>query len=168
MLAMPRILGHGFNPLTVYYCHGADGRLTGMIYEVNNTFGERHSYVIPARPEAGGMVRHACAKDFYVSPFMDLDLAYSFRLRPPGETVLTAVDVRDEKDLVLAATFLGRREELTDWQILKAWLGHPWMSLGVIVAIHVEALKIWLNRGSNLSVAVEPSHARLSRDIFPI
>jgi DUF1365 family protein len=143
MLVMPRVLGHGFNPLTVYWCHGPDGALSAILYEVNNTFGERHSYLIPATLERG-MVRQACAKDFYVSPFMDMDLAYAFRLRPPGETVMTAVDVRDETDLVLATSFLGRRAELSDLGLAAAWLTHPWMSLGVLAAIHLEALKLWL------------------------
>ncbi|THD77155.1 MAG: DUF1365 domain-containing protein [Phenylobacterium sp.] len=144
MLTMPRILGHSFNPLTVYFCHAQDGRLSAMLYEVNNTFGERHSYLIPAHPDRGGMVRQSCAKEFYVSPFMDMDLEYAFRLRPPGETVLTAIDVRDDKDLVLAANFIGRRTELSDWALLKAWLTHPWMTVGVLAAIHIEALRMWL------------------------
>jgi uncharacterized protein len=142
MLAMPQILGRAFNPLTVYFCHGADGALSAILYEVNNTFGERHSYLIPA-PNAA-LVKQACAKQFYVSPFMDMDLSYAFRILRPEERVLVAVDTSDADGLVLAASFSGERRPLSDGQLLKAWLTHPWMTLGVVAAIHVEALKIWL------------------------
>ncbi|MBI1197685.1 MAG: DUF1365 family protein [Phenylobacterium sp.] len=143
ILAMPRILGMGFNPLTVYYCHREDGALSAILYEVNNTFGERHSYLIPAE-EAAPIVRQACDKGFYVSPFMDMDLAYSFRLRPPADEVQVLVDVDDAEGRVLAAGFVGERRELTDQALIRAWLGHPWMTVGVLAAIHWEALFIWM------------------------
>jgi DUF1365 family protein len=142
LLAMPKVLGHAFNPLTVYFCHGADGALSAILYEVNNTFGERHSYLIPA-PDAG-VIRQGCAKDFYVSPFMDMELAYEFRILRPDAQVLVAVDVRDAEGLVLTTSFAGERRELTDANLLRAWLTHPWMTLGSLAAIHWEALFIWL------------------------
>jgi DUF1365 family protein len=142
MLAFPRIFGLGFDPLTVFFCHAADGALAAILYEVNNTFGERHSYLIPV--SGGGLVRQACDKDFYVSPFMDMGLAYDFCVRPPGDTVGVAIDVHDDAGVVLAASFHGDRRPLTDRGLLRAWLTHPWMTLGVLAAIHVEALKIWL------------------------
>lgn len=146
MLTMPRVLGHGFNPLTVYFCHRKDGTLSALLYEVTNTFGERHAYLIPVVAEEP-VVRQGCAKEFYVSPFMDMDLSYSFRIRPPDETVRVQVDTHDAEGLVLAASFLGRRRRLSDAGLLEAWLGHPWMSLGVLAAIHWEALRIWLKGG---------------------
>jgi hypothetical protein len=142
VLAMPRILGTGFNPLTCYYCHRADGALSAILYEVNNTFGERHSYLIPA--DDAPVVKQACEKGFYVSPFMDMDLSYSFRMRPPGDQVQVFVDVDDAEGRVLAAGFAGRRQDLTDRNLFRAWLTHPWMTLGVLAAIHWEALFIWL------------------------
>jgi DUF1365 family protein len=147
MLAMPRILGMGFNPITVYFCHRPDGALSAILYEVNNTFGERHSYLIPA--EDAPVVKQACDKGFYVSPFMDMDLSYAFRVRPPGsgkmaEQVQVLVDVDDAEGRVLATGFVAERRELTDRALLKAWLTHPWMSVGVVGAIHWEALFIWL------------------------
>ena len=84
LLCMPRILGHVFNPLSIYYCHHPDGRLGAMLYEVNNTFGDRHSYLIPASDD-GGEIRQSADKRLYVSPFMDLDMVYDFRLTLPGE-----------------------------------------------------------------------------------
>jgi DUF1365 family protein len=142
MLAMPQILGRAFNPLTVYFCHAPNRTLTAILYEVNNTFGERHSYLIPA-PNAA-LIKQGCAKEFYVSPFMDMDLTYAFRILRPEERVLVAVDTSDADGLILTASFSGERRPLTDAALVKAWLTHPWMSVGVVAAIHFEALKIWL------------------------
>ena len=143
MLCMPRILGGVFNPLTVYFCHRPDGELSAVLYEVNNTFGDRHSYLIPANGQAP-VIEQGTAKGFYVSPFMDMDLAYGFRILPPGDQVSVAVDVSDTQGRLLAAAFAGPRVELTDAALWRAWLAHPLMTLGVMSAIHWEALKIWL------------------------
>jgi len=153
MLAMPQILGQAFNPLTVYFCHAPDRSLSAILYEVNNTFGERHSYLIPA-PNAA-LVKQACAKQFYVSPFMDMALSYAFRILRPEERVLVAVDVSDAEGLVLSASFSGERRPLTDRALLRAWLTYPWMTLGVLAAIHLEALKIWL-KGEKVRVRPLP------------
>jgi DUF1365 family protein len=147
ILAMPRILGLGFNPLTVYFCHQPDGALSAILYEVNNTFGERHSYLIPA--DDSPVVKQACDKGFYVSPFMDMDLSYAFRVRPPQATkvagqVQVLVDVDDAEGRVLATGFVAERQDLTDRNLARAWLTHPWMTVGVVAAIHWEALFIWL------------------------
>lgn len=142
LLAMPRILGGGFNPLSVFFCHRPDGALSAILYEVNNTFGERHSYLIPATDAP--ILRQACDKGFYVSPFMDMDLRYAFRVRPPGEAVQVLIDVDDAEGRLLSTGFVAQRRELTDDALLRAWLTHPWMTLGVLPAIHWEALKIWL------------------------
>ena len=160
LMAMPRILGGGFNPISVFYCHRLDGALSAILYEVNNTFGERHSYLIAApepdlrsgskNEEFGDtpVLKQACDKGFYVSPFMDMDLTYAFRLRPPAgidrEPVQVLVDVDDAQGRVLATGFAGTRQALTDANLLRAWLTHPWMTLGVVAAIHWEALFIWL------------------------
>ena len=142
LLAMPQILGNAFNPITVYFCHAPNRTLSAILYEVNNTFGERHSYLIPA-PNAA-LIKQGCAKQFYVSPFMDMDLTYAFRILRPEERVLVAVDTSDADGLILAASFSGERRPLTDGALIKALLTHPWMTLGTIAAIHFEALKIWL------------------------
>ena len=145
VLCMPRVFGGVFNPLTVYFCHGPDGRLSAILYEVNNTFGERHSYLIPASEAAcADLVEQGADKAFFVSPFMDMDLRYAFRIRPPGEAVSVGVEVSDGEGPVLSAAFAGRRRPLTDRALAGAVLSHPWMILGVMAAIHWEALKIWL------------------------
>ncbi|MCZ7660171.1 MAG: DUF1365 family protein [Xanthobacteraceae bacterium] len=81
LLCMPRTLGYCFNPLSVYFCHRGDGALAAVIYEVHNTFGARHSYVLPAA--GAGAVRQHCRKSFYVSPFLDMELRYDFRVAVP-------------------------------------------------------------------------------------
>ena len=87
LLCYPRLLGYTFNPLSVYFCYRAAGRLALLIYEVRNTFGEIHAYVLPVR--AGEMsaagVRQEQNKLFYVSPFIDMAMRYHFRVSPPGE-----------------------------------------------------------------------------------
>jgi DUF1365 family protein len=162
LLAMPQILGNAFNPITVYFCHAPNRTLSAILYEVNNTFGERHSYLIPA-PNAA-LIKQGCAKQFYVSPFMDMDLTYAFRILRPEERVLVAVDTSDAEGLILAASFSGERRPLTDGALIKAWLTHPWMTLGTIAAIHFEALKIWL-KGEK--VRVRPPKPERSVTVSP-
>lgn len=143
LLCMPRLLGYAFNPLSIYFCHDDGGRLVCLIYEVNNTFGQRHSYVIPV-DGGDGVVRQSCAKRFYVSPFLDMDLTYDFHIGPPGEAVTIGVTVRDADGAVLTTGFSGTRRAITDRSLLGAFLGHPLMTLKVVVGIHWEALRIWL------------------------
>ncbi|MBU1346300.1 MAG: DUF1365 domain-containing protein [Alphaproteobacteria bacterium] len=142
LLTMPRILGYGFNPLSVYFCHHADGNLAALLYEVTNTFHERHSYLValPSAP-APGTVRQTTEKTFFVSPFMDMDLTYDFTVRPPGEAVSVVVAVRRGDQPILTASFAGQRRPLTDAEILRAWLTHPLLTFKVMWGIHWEAAK---------------------------
>jgi DUF1365 family protein len=142
LLAMPRILGKGFNPLSVFFCHDADGKMVATVHAVRNTFGQRHDYVLPADKVRGGWVEQGARKAFYVSPFLPMDLRYAFEIAPPKESVHVGVDVLDEEGLMLTATFSGQRQELTDRAIWKALANHPWQVAGVLAAIHWEALKI--------------------------
>jgi DUF1365 family protein len=144
LLAMPRVLGHAFNPISLFYCHGRDGGLRAIVHQVNNTFGERHSYVIPAEADADGVVRQRCDKGFYVSPFLPMDLRYDFTIRPPAEATSLAIAVSDAEGVILHAAFAGERKPLTDAAILSAWLRHPLLSLKVLAGIHWEALFTWL------------------------
>lgn len=141
-LLMPRILGRTFNPLTVYFCHDAAADLAAILYEVHNTFGERHGYMIAAGsgPDA---VRQRAPKRFHVSPFMDMDLDYRFEVTPPGEAVAIRIAVSDAAGAMLTASFAGRGEPMTDLSLLRAWIAHPWQTVGVLAAIHWEALKIF-------------------------
>lgn len=142
LLCMPRILGYGFNPLSVYFCHDRDGALSAILYEVRNTFGQDHGYLI-AVPEDDSPVSQTAPKRFYVSPFMDMDLTYRFTVSPPGEAVAVRVEVIDADGVVLTAGFTGQRSPLTDAGLLSALIRHPLLSFGVMAAIHWEALKIF-------------------------
>ena len=143
LLTMPRVLGHAFNPLSVFFCHRPDGGLAAMLYQVNNTFGERHTYVVPAEPDAAGLVRQSCDKAFHVSPFMDMALTYRFRVLPPGDAVSVGIQVADDAGKLLTAAFAAQRRPLTDAALLRAFLSAPLLGLKVLAAIHWEALLIW-------------------------
>lgn len=141
MLCYPRMLGYVFNPLTVYFCHARDGSLAAVIYEVHNTHGERHAYVMPG---GDGVVRHSCAKGFFVSPFMPMDCVYHFTITPPGDHVSVGIVEADGEGTLLTATFSGAHSPLTDAALLRAVLAHPLMTLKVTAAIHWEAIKLLL------------------------
>lgn len=146
ILCLPRIFGYVFNPLSVYFCYGADGKLGCLLYEVNNTFGQRHTYVIPVVPLPGNedaVVRQACRKAFYVSPFMDMDMTYRFRILAPAERVSVGVVVGRAGQTVLSTLFSGHRRPLSDHSVLRAIFAYPLLSLKVIAAIHWEALRLW-------------------------
>ncbi len=146
ILCMPRVLGYGFNPLSVYFCHHADGRLMATIYEVSNTFGERHSYIIAVDSKTAetGEIRQQAKKDFYVSPFLDQDLTYHFRLERPGERISVAVEVRTDDEPMLLASLTGERRRLDDAGLAWLLVAHPFLTGKVIAAIHWEALRLVL------------------------
>lgn len=152
LLTMPRILGYAFNPLSVYFCHapataGEAGALQAILYEVNNTFGQRHSYLIPvdaAAPEQpDACIEQRCDKDFHVSPFLGLDLHYRFRVRPPGDSLRVGIQACDAQGPLLVASLDARRRPLTDAALLRAFFSHPLLTLKVVGAIHWQALKLW-------------------------
>ena len=149
LLTMPRILGYAFNPLSVYYCDRPDGGLQAILYEVNNTFGQRHSYLIPvdeAQREATHIDQH-CAKRFHVSPFIDLDMRYAFHVEPPAAArpgLAVGITVADADGPVLVARVDARRKALSDAALAQAFVTHPLLTLKVVAAIHWEALRLWL------------------------
>ena len=144
LLTMPRLLGWAFNPLSIFFCYSKDGGLRAILWEVDNTFGERHGYMIPVEATGpDGRITQRCSKQFYVSPFMDLDLGYSFEVSPPGDTLAIRIDTSDRDGLVLRARHLARRRDLTDAALLKAFVSIPFLTLRVVGGIHWEALKIW-------------------------
>jgi len=142
LLCLPRVLGYVFNPLSVYFCYTPDQALTAIVYEVSSTFGERHSYLMPAEPDAKGVVRQSAAKRLHVSPFMDMDLDYQFRIRPPGDALDITIRTLDQEGLLLNARFSAERQALNDASLLKAWFTHPLLTLKVIAGIHWEAARL--------------------------
>ena len=143
VLCYPRILGYVFNPLSVWFCHDEQGALKAIVYEVHNTYEERHAYVLPVGEETR-LVRHGCPKNFYVSPFLSRDCSYQFRIRPPGDDVAVAIHEVEAGRPILNASFAGERRPLTDGTLLKTLLAYPLMTLKVITAIHYEAVRLML------------------------
>ncbi|MBV9843007.1 MAG: DUF1365 domain-containing protein [Sphingomonadaceae bacterium] len=145
LLTMPRILGFAFNPLSVYFCHRRDDTLAAIVYEVNNTFGERHSYLLPAAA-ATLPIRHATRKTFHVSPFMAMDMAYAFRVTPPGGDLAIAITGSDRAGPLITAALRAERRPLDDRQLLRAFFAFPLLTFKVVAAILWEALKLWIKR----------------------
>lgn len=143
VLAYPRVLGYVFNPLSVFFCYRADGQLAVILYEVSNTYREKHTYVVPVDGTAGPVIRQEAAKAFHVSPFLPLEGRYSFLIEPPGPHVAIGVNLHDDEGILLATSFKGERKPLTDRTLAAAFLKFPLMTLKVIAGIHWEALRLW-------------------------
>lgn len=146
VLCYPRLFGYAFNPLSVFFCYSASGGLQAILYEVHNTFGQRHTYLIPVVPAQRDTVRQSCAKQFYVSPFIPMEGSYDFRVRPPRERVRIAITESDAEGPLLHAMFSGKRRPLTSRRLLSTLITHPLMTVKVIAGIHWEALQLWLKR----------------------
>ena len=149
LLCFPRVLGYTFNPLSIFFCHDAAGQLAAIIYEVHNTFGDRHVYLFRitdgdgASAARSAVLTHATDKTFHVSPFIDMTPRYRFRLREPGETLSILIREADAQGDLLLATLHGEAAAFNDRNLAKLFVTHPLMTLKVIVAIHWEALRLW-------------------------
>lgn len=143
LVCMPRVLGSAFNPLSVFYCWTSAG-LDALIYEVRNTFGQSHSYVMQVREREGKVAPHECDKLLFVSPFMDMALRYRFLVTIPGETLNLKILERDESGVVLTALLAARRLEPKSATLLALALRQFLGGLKVLGAIHFEALRLWL------------------------
>lgn len=146
ILCLPRILGYVFNPLSVYFCRDGAGHLIAVLYEVSNTFGESHTYVLTVDDDADGLVRHAFDKVFYVSPFIPMECRYDVSVRAPGDVASIAIREHDGDGQLLAATFHGRREALDDRFLARALVRFPLLTLKVIAGIHWDAFRLWTKR----------------------
>lgn len=144
LFCMPRMLGYTFNPLSVYFCHDRAERLVAILYEVSNTFGERHSYLLRVTQDEDGTVRQQAQKCFFVSPFMDMALTYGFRVRPPQERYQLSITVSDAEGPVLTAVHKAERVPLSDRSLARAFLAFPMVTMKVVAGIYWEAAKIWV------------------------
>ncbi|MDB5503174.1 MAG: hypothetical protein JWR89_3076 [Tardiphaga sp.] len=151
LLCYPRLLGYTFNPLSAYFCYRADGELALIIYEVRNTFGDIHAYVLPVQPgqRSAAGIRQEQDKLFYVSPFIEMPMRYHFRVSPPGQSVKLRILETDTGGPLLAATFNGSRRALTTAALLTSFFSLPMVTFKIMAAIHWEALRLWI-KGARL------------------
>lgn len=164
LLTMPRVLGYGFNPISVFYCEHADGALRAIVVEVHNTFGEHHCYVLHEQgapmvwPAAGGK-----AKRFHVSPFFDRSGGYRFYFMAPEQRLGVGIRLFDAagERLRIATTLSGERRALGSREILRAALAVPLMTFKVTAAIHWQAFKLWL-RGAVFHRKPDPQRPNVS------
>lgn len=142
----PRVLGYVFNPLSVFYAYAEDNRLLAMIYDVHNTFGERHSYVFLVEDDAVSPagIRQACDKVFHVSPFIPMAMRYRFRMLPPGDTMRWRILETDAEGPLLSATYSATRRPLTSASIAGLMARMPGLTWKIIAGIHFEALRLWM------------------------
>lgn len=142
----PRIFGRVFNPLSVYYAYDRNEQPLALVYEVKNTFGENHTYV--CKIESGEMtpagIRQSRSKVFYVSPFIEMQARYNFRMNLPGEQLKWRIMETDPSGPLLAATYNGYRRAMSTQSILACLLQIPLLTWKIVGGIHFEALKLWL------------------------
>jgi DUF1365 family protein len=164
LLCMPRSFGHCFNPLSIYFCHDASGHLPAMIYQVHNTFGERHSYVIRVAGSSE-TVRQQCRKAFHVSPFLEMALAYEFRVLRPDKRIAVGIRVTKDDEAVLVAGLVGVRRALSDRTLVGLGLTMPAITIKTLAGIHWEALRLWLK---GLRYHPKPAPPRDAISVTPV
>ena len=142
LLCYPRILGYVFNPLSVFFIYDQNEKLISILYEVKNTFGEQHTYIFKIDGNAK-FFQHKCSKKFHVSPFIEMDCIYSFKLLKPGEKISVIIDQYQMEEKILYASQDGNRVDFNSQELLKSYLRHPLMTFKIISAIHFEAFKLW-------------------------
>jgi uncharacterized protein len=153
MLANARVLGHVFNPLSVFWCYDSSGQLAGVVAEVHNTYGERHAYLL--RPDEAGVA--VTGKAFHVSPFFDINGTYELRFTLRPDLVGTTVTLRREGTVAFSAAFEGRPEPATSRNLARRLIRQPLMTQRVSALIRVHGIWLWL-RG--LPVRAHPHHIR--------
>jgi DUF1365 family protein len=137
----PRVLGYTFKPVSFWYCHATDGALRAIVVEVNNTFGERHCYLLD-RPHYG--VEQRASKVFHVSPFCDVQGDYRFRFMRTHDRTVARIDHDDATGPLIETSVSGALEPMTRAALKRALWGYPLMTLMVMTRIHWQALKLWL------------------------
>ncbi|MBS1155220.1 MAG: hypothetical protein H6R07_1144 [Proteobacteria bacterium] len=141
----PRVLGYVFNPVSFWYCHNRSGQLIAILAEVNNTFGGMHSYLLHKWGESiadGDELQ--TDKLFHVSPFNEIEGGYRFRFQLERAVQLCCIDYDDADGELLLTSISGKPQVWSAGALLKAFLRMPFLTLGMIVRIHWQALKLWL------------------------
>jgi len=144
----PRVFGYAFKPVSFWFCHDPGGALRAVVAEVNNTFGERHCYLLAG--ERGEPIRAGtelrARKALHVSPFCSVEGGYRFRFLDAGGRALMRVDYDDARGPLLVTSMSGRLSALGPASCARALFGYPWFTLGVTARIHWQALRLWIRR----------------------
>ena len=143
LLCYPRILGYVFNPLSVFFVYDQNENLVSILYEVKNTFGEQHTYFFKVENQ-NKLIQNNCSKKFHVSPFIEMNCNYFFKILNPAQKLSVIIDQYDQKGKILFASQDGERSDLTGKNLMKSYLKHPLMTFKIISAIHFEAFKLWM------------------------
>ena len=151
MLASARVLGHVFDPLSVFWCYDSDGVLACVVAEVRNTYGERHAYLL--RPDEAGTA--VTGNGFYVSPFFDVGGTYQLRFTLRPDLVAATVTLRRHGAVAFSAAFRGRPEPATAPALARRLIRQPLMPQRVSALIRVHGIWLWLHR---LPVRPRPHH----------
>ena len=140
LLCYPRVFGYVFNPLSVFYCY-ENNDLRAIFYEVKNTFNEQHTYIFKIKDNE--KIEQKCKKKFYVSPFMDMETYYNFKLLNPKEKLSIFIKQTSGEETVLTATQTGDKKEFSFKQLLINFFKYPLMTIKIISSIHYEAFFLW-------------------------
>ena len=143
LTTFPRVLGYAFKPVSFWHCHGRDGKLVAVLAEVNNTFGERHVYLL--RTDDPDATLHA-DKVFHVSPFLPVRGSYSFAFQVAEDHFRARVDYDDGSGDALRTAWWGRSEALSGRACLRAFFLYPLMTWNVIARIHLQAARLFFKR----------------------
>ena len=153
----PRVLGHAFKPVSFWFCERADSSLAAVVVEVNNTFGERHCYLLHG-PQLAWGAEQAATKVFHVSPFCRVDGNYRFRFLRTDDHVVSCVDHDDAQGPLLLTSLSGRLRPLTPRSARTAFFAMPALTLMIVARIHWQALKLALKRVPFFSKPQPPEH----------
>ena len=141
LLSFVRMYGLVFNPFSVYFCY-TNSVLSSIVYEVKNTFGEQHSYIFKTKDNKA--IINNCTKKFHVSPFIEMNCTYFFKILKPGNKISLIIDQYNDEGKLLYASQDGIRVDLNNKNLILSYLKHPLMTFKIIAAIHFEAFKLWI------------------------
>ena len=143
LLCYPRVLGYVFNPLSIFFVYDKNLNLISILYEVKNTFGEQHTYVFKIDKD-NQFLEHSCKKKFHVSPFIEMNCLYYFKILKPTDKLSVVINQNDDSGKLLFASQDGLKNELNNKNLMISYISNPLMSFKIIGAIHFEAFKLWI------------------------
>jgi len=143
LLCYPRVWGYIFNPLSIFFVYDKNSKLISILYEVKNTFGEQHTYVFKIDKD-NQLFEHSCKKKFHVSPFIEMNCLYYFKILKPTDKLSVVINQNDDSGKLLFASQDGLKNELNNKNLMISYISNPLMSFKIIGAIHFEAFKLWI------------------------